>query len=202
MLAAFSCTVQYQKRTQLFSKNSDRARLERSLEDMMGNDWRVFRARLVAQEQAEQAERLQQETESDMDEDKLAKQNQLGDLFAGAISSIFSQPRKKESTRDLFDGTSIGGLPYSEDPFVSEAELPILLQPKAMIDKHRWAHEIPHVEPGSVLIANEGLTGSFRQTVVLVIQHCEKTGSIGVVINRYVISFSKLLFVPLNAELV
>mmetsp|Transcript_10199 Transcript_10199/g.27987 ORF Transcript_10199/g.27987 Transcript_10199/m.27987 type:complete len:461 (-) Transcript_10199:532-1914(-) len=41
------------------SKNSDRARVERLLEDSMGDDWRVFRARLVAQEQAEHTQRQQ-----------------------------------------------------------------------------------------------------------------------------------------------
>jgi len=183
-------------RVALNSKNSDRAHIERNLEDMMDNDWRVFRARLVAEEQAELQERMKNPNYSTDEEhhndEKLAKQGQLGDIFAGAISSIFhNNDRKKTATagkQDLFQGHSVGGAAaqnlISEDPFVSAAELPLLMKPKANVDKHRWAHEIPHVEPGSVLVANEKLGGVFHQTVVLIIQHCEKAGSIGVVINR------------------
>ena len=40
--------------TALQTKNSDRARMERILEESMGDDWRLFRAKLVAQEKAEQ----------------------------------------------------------------------------------------------------------------------------------------------------
>jgi hypothetical protein len=177
----------------LKSKNSDRAHIERNLDEMMGNDWRVFRAKLVAQEQAEVAEQRIKNPSSQLvpsvnhhNDEKLAKQGQLGDIFAGAINSIF---HKKNAKQDIFDGDSIGGIMseselLSEDPFVSEGELPLLIKPKAKIDKHRWAHEIPHVEPGCVLIANEKLGGVFHQTVVLVIQHCEKMGAIGIVINR------------------
>ena len=38
-----------------YTKSSDRAYIERSLEDMMGEDWREFRAKLVLQEQHEAA---------------------------------------------------------------------------------------------------------------------------------------------------
>lgn len=197
-----------------YHKNSDRAHIERTLEEMMDNDWRVFRAKLVAQEKVEIAEyqgrnqtsassssssssAAKSETHND---EKLTKQGQLSELFAGAISSIFqkkfnsnsnnSNNNSKQDTekKSIFDGDSIGGViaanVQSEDPFVSEAELPLLLQSKIKIDKHRWAHEIPHVERGCVLIANEKLGGVFHQTVVLVIQHSEKAGTIGVVINR------------------
>jgi putative transcriptional regulator len=195
-------------------KNSDRAHIERSLEAMMDNDWRVFRAQLVAQEKRE-AEILDskklgsKKTATDSaaaKDEKLAKQGQLGDLFAGAISSIFSKAggggngnggttaasaakasAAKESS--IFDGDSVGRyeLPLNcEDPFVSEQELPTLLQPTVSIDKRRWAHEIPHVEPGCVLIANEKLGGVFHQTIVLIVQHAENAGSTGIVINRCV----------------
>ena len=169
-------------------KNSDRAHLEKNLEDLMDNDWRVFRARLVAQERIEAREKAKRPPNSHNDE-KLAKQGQLGDLFAGAISSIFSKPKDHNNNHeDIFDGRYIGGaLPddlVSQDPFVSAAELPILMKPKVIIDKHRWAHEIPHIEPGCILVANEKLGGVFHQTVVLVIEHNEANGSTGVVINR------------------
>jgi hypothetical protein len=77
------------------SKNSDRAHLEKNLEDLMDNDWRVFRARLVAQERIEAREKAKRPPNSHNDE-KLAKQGQLGDLFAGAISSIFSKPQRPQ----------------------------------------------------------------------------------------------------------
>jgi hypothetical protein len=167
----------------LFLKNSDRAHLEKNLEDLMDNDWRVFRAKLVAQEEIEA-----QEKPPSIADEKLAKQGQLGEMFAGAISSIFSSKHKDHPEKDIFDGHSIGGaLPndiVSQDPFVSAAELPILMKPKVNIDKHRWAHEIPHIEPGCILVANEKLGGVFHQTVVLIIEHNDANGSTGVVINR------------------
>jgi putative transcriptional regulator len=187
--------------TRSMSKNSDRAHIERNLEDAMDNDWRVFRASLVAQERAEKAEsgnapQISHPTTShhgaQVDDTKsLQKQGQLSDMFSGAINSIFKNSAKKgiNKRENIFAGDSIGGinddgfLPL-EDPFVSAEELPLLLKPKAKINKHRWAHEISHLEPGCVLIANEKLGGAFHQTVVLIIEHHESAGSIGVVINR------------------
>ncbi|CAB9520496.1 UPF0301 protein YqgE [Seminavis robusta] len=188
--------------TQLSSKNSDRAHIERNLEDMMNNDWRVFRAKLVSQEQAEQEanknRKNKKKKDGSMDDEKLAKQDKLGDLFAQTISSIFKGSSSKDhvssnggsSRGDIFKGDSVGGaLPLEDellyhDPFVSAAELPILMKPTPKINKHRWAHEISHVEPGCVLIANEKLGGVFHQTVVLIIEHHEASGSTGIVINR------------------
>lgn len=192
--------------TAMSSKNSERAHIERNLEEMMGNDWRLFRANLVAKEQAETSQRRKNDPPApesgskEYSDEKLAHQGQLGELFAGAISSIFQKRNSsrvsggRRHTSDIFDGDSIGGLTDDDksmidDPFVSEAELPLLMKSKVKINKHRWAHEIPHVEPGCVLLANEKLGGVFHQTVVLIVQHDEKTGSIGIVINRYVQRF-------------
>ena len=200
-------------------KSSDRAHIERNLEDMMGNDWREFRAKLVAQEQAAVSLRQQQEKnmmmmvqtstslqpqrrpmatdpelyyhahdvithqQNDRPYSSLQQQHQVsssfmtdmppsqcvGDLFAGAIN--------------IFDGYRISGKSLQcSDPFVSEDELPIMMQKQVTINKHRWAHAIPSPEPGSVLISNT----MFHQTVVLVISHCDVKGSTGIVINRYV----------------
>lgn len=214
------------------TKNPDRARVEKNLEDMMGDDWRVFRARLVAQERAEAEEAARQKGSSTnaataaaaatngvggaaavgvktngMD-DKQARQAQLGEIFAGAISSIFKSKEEQQQQQSMkkngnnrngnegssiFDGDAVGGATvYStlpgdcicEDPFVSEDEIPIMMKPKVAINKHRWAHPISHIEPGCLLVANEKLGGVFHQTVVLVIDHHEATGSTGVVINR------------------
>lgn len=171
------------------SKNSDRAHLEKNLEDLMDNDWRVFRARLVAQEGVEAKEETKRPPAHT--DEKLTKQDKLGDLFAGAISSIFSKNNKGDSTKDedIFDGRSIGGADIpdgivSQDPFVSAEEIPMLMEPKVTIDKHRWAHPIPHIEPGCIVVANEKLGGVFHQTVVLIVEHNEVNGSLGIVINR------------------
>ena len=198
--------------TQLSSKNSERAHIERNLEDAMNNDWRLFRAKLVAQEQSEmetnkgkkknkKASKNANEKELNEDE-KMVKHGQLGDMFAGAIASIFNKSNSSDEDKaskisssskreDIFKGDSVGGaLPLEHDdlvchdPFVGTAELPIFIKPKKSIDKHRWAHEISHIEPGCVLIANEKLGGVFHQTIVLVIEHHKATGSTGIVINR------------------
>ena len=180
----------------------------------MGEDWREFRAKLVLQEQHEAAASTSKNvmaTTSSLSsssssnatntalgstDSKLIKQGQLGDLFAGAISSIFHtnhngmKKSKPSSETNIFDGDCIGGIDYDmhgyscTDPFASHDEIPAMMQSTVKIDKHRWAHAIPHPEPGSVLIANEKLGGIFHQTVVLIIQHCDKAGSTGVVINR------------------
>lgn len=208
--------------TALGIKNSDRARTERLLEESMGDDWRLFRAKLVAQEKATETSKnnsklqtsstpsISQSTDSENQHssssstsasptkphDELEKQGQLGELFGAAISSIFKSGNHKEaaktsSNENIYRGDSIGrGIPESElmcqDPFLSADELPIHIKPTdyVTVDKHRWAHEIDHIEPGCVLVANEKLGGVFCQTVVLVVDHHEKTGTTGVVINR------------------
>jgi putative transcriptional regulator len=190
--------------TSLHIKNPGRARMERELEEAMGDDWRLFRAKLVAQETAhanalkdrkknKKSSPEQQPTASNADveqqEELLDKQGQLGEMFGAAISSIFSSIHKEKSPT-IMQGYSVG-VPLEEllyqDPFVSAAELPIHIKPNNYaVDKHRWAHPIEHIEPGCVLIANEKLGGVFHQTVVLVVDHHEKTGTTGVVINRYV----------------
>lgn len=200
--------------TALRTKNSDRARTERILEESMGDDWRLFRAKLVAHEKAEKntegTNKSQRSTSSSSDDevsstssssksssakqDDLEKQGQLGDLFGAAISSIFKSNQKdatKLTDENIYRGDSVGrGLPQVDliyqDPFVSADELPIHMKPKnyTPVNKHRWAHPIEHIEPGCVLIANEKLGGVFHQTVVLVVDHHEKTGTTGVVINR------------------
>ena len=183
----------------------------------MNNDWRLFRAKLVAQEQEEKmaneskkkskkTSNKNNEKASYSDDEKLMKQGQLGDMFAGAIASIFKNSDEKEAKskvtngmtkkkKDIFKGDEVGGahpLGHDDlechDPFVGsdlKGELPIFIKPKKeIVDKHRWAHGISHIEPGCVLIANEKLGGVFHQTIVLVIEHHETTGSTGIVINR------------------
>ena len=156
----------------------------------MDRDWRVFRARLVAQEAHEAEQQTDQsqnnhKPKSSPHDEKKAKQEKLGNIFA----AIFNHSKNIDSS--IFNGDSVGGatsdsmIPDTcQDPFISRAEIPVLLQSKVEVDKHRWAHSLPHIEPGCVLVANEKLGGVFHQTVVLVIEHNDVTGSTGIVINR------------------
>lgn len=198
--AAFSpvlypSTSQYSSFSSLaMAKRSERAFIEKGLEDAMNNDWRLFRAHLVAREQVESSQVSKSET-SAKEEKSSTKQSDLGDMFADAISSIFSKKDKDDNGKhDIFEGDTVGGASSAlsddylkcEDPFLSREELPILMNSKVSLDKRRWAHTIPHLEPGCVLVANEKLGGVFHQTVVLIIDHCESQGSNGIIINRYV----------------
>jgi putative transcriptional regulator len=240
-----------------FLRNSDRAHYERSLEEMMDNDWRVFRAKLVAQEQqmkvaAAAATPTQAGANSSKggstkphlehrSREKMTKQGQLGDLFVGAITSIFNNNSNNNSSnnnnnhannddsrnenkrmisapikfpvgrssrydRSIFEGDTIAGIVPAgsssvhhpsfsvHDPFCSPDELPILIPSTSSvtINKHRWAHPISHIETGCVLIANEKLGGVFHQTIVLIIEHHEHAGTLGVVINRYVSHYTMI----------
>lgn len=170
------------------SLGMNRARMEKNFEDMMGEDWRLVRARLVAQENVEEqlpSDNSCSSLSTDVDDDK--RHHQLGNMFSGAISSLFSHGKHTEDgdKRDsIFDGHSVGLPNNIEDPFASDDEIVAVKQPSVDLDKHRWAHPISHVEPGCVLLANEKLGGVFHQTVVLIIDHHEATGSTGIVINR------------------
>lgn len=168
------------------SRDNSRARMEKNWEDMMGEDWREFRAHLVAREQAEAA--VAGNTQDALG--SASKDEKIGNFFSGALSSIFST---KESS--IFDGDSVGGatefskigMDPCEDPFLSDQECKIIYEDetkKVGLDKHRWAHPLFHVEPGCILVANEKLGGVFHQTVVLIIEHTEATGSTGIIINR------------------
>lgn len=167
------------------SKNNHRARLEKNLEDLMDRDWREFRAKLVAQEAIEQKEHDDRSRANSEVCEKQSRQEKFGSIFAAIFSS-----GKLSQDGSIFDGNSVGGatsasmLHNCEDPFVSPAEIPVLMQSKVNIDKHRWAHSITHVEPGCVLVANEKLGGVFHQTVILITEHNDAVGSTGIVINR------------------
>jgi len=185
------------------TKDNDRARRERDLEEMMGDNWRVFRAKLIAQEQEDVKNAMKDHSCCDLEDENCSEEerrhNRLGNLFASAISSIFAGNDKSSSSGStlakdkedisIFNGKNVG-LPVSgslEDPFASEEEI-VAVSPQYChqfkFDKHRWAHPISHVEPGCVLIANEKLGGVFHQTIFLIIDHNEADGSTGVCINR------------------
>lgn len=199
-------------------KNSHRARIERSLEESMDNDWRLFRAKLIAQEKMyciehkepstrrkDEAKRIEDDllnqyedmknvngagTESLLAGDRIGRQpppqrhsRQQGYEYPHSYDKRYGRHHQQQQQQHQFYHNENMEILYNDDPFVSEAELPLLI-PKTNINKHRWAHEIPHLEAGCVLIANERLGGIFHQTVVLIVQHCENEGTFGVVINR------------------
>ena len=178
---------------------------------MMGSDWREFRAKLVAQEQTDMVGGKSNSAKQTSASSK--KEEKIGNFISGAISSIFSKgdsskEKEREETvspstavkedinekEDIFDGVDVGGATKfskiefnspCDDPFMDEEECHIVYdEPHVQIDSHRWAHPLYHVEPGCILIANEKLGGVFHQTVVLIIDHNENSGSTGIVINR------------------
>lgn len=196
------------------SKDNDRARMEKSWEHMMGEDWREFRARLVAREHVEEEMAVGGPGKNGKGrQQQSTKEDGVGKFISGAISSIFSKggdlshreadrgdatatametKRDPPASADIFDGDAVGGatrfskIPSAcSDPFMDEEECHIIYdEPDVKLDKHRWAHPLFHVEPGCILVANEKLGGVFHQTVVLIIDHNEATGSTGMVINR------------------
>ena len=249
-------------------KDSDRAHFEKNFEDAMNNDWRLFRAKLIAHEQQAQDEQQRSEGprpyfdapkgqtpyyappkgptpprygapegrrlyfgsqgQKPLERSKLVKVHnddyvtRNGPMFEG--SSITHQSSREEQ-RQYFQQMEqeqqqrqvqyvkpqqqttfqadpyissllkeIGHLGALQDPFVSPAELPLMIQPRASVDRHRWAHAIPDIEPGCVLIANEKLGGEYHQTVILLVEHCQQRGTIGIVLNRYVNLFCVCVF--------
>jgi putative transcriptional regulator len=188
-------------RCRLEARSNERARVERKYEEMMDNDWREFRAKLVAKEKAEEVaiEAAKTKTKSTVGSSGGAptKGEDLGELISGAFSSIFNGG--KDEAKEMFKGnvggantntrfTSIDFPSDCEDPFLSVDECHLIYSEpvNVEINKHRWAHPLAMVEPGCVLVANEKLGGVFHQTVVLIIDHHEKIGSTGMIINRYV----------------
>ncbi|KAL7558071.1 hypothetical protein ACA910_009257 [Epithemia clementina (nom. ined.)] len=265
-------------------KDSDRAHLERNLDEAMNNDWRLFRAKLVAQENIQgrrplnraastpstaaasrtrttirphlststpippptqqrgssyqrnwhSSKRYSNEYEEDIIpvmptpeagyqrnwHSSQQQHQQYRHNYPDSVQPIqpnesrwnsFATPPEPPMDTNIFAGNLVGGAQFmpktklgrdrsndnarsvgrseidklaaSEDPFVSEDELSLYL-PETVIDKHRWAHEIPSIEPGAVLIAGEKLGGIFHQTVVLITEHSETEGTFGIVINR------------------
>ena len=168
--------------------------MENQLELMMDDDWREFRAQLIAKERVDAvaAEKTRVKTAAGS---APAKEEKLGDLISGAFTSMFKGGKDEE--KDMFKG-NVGGANSStqftstdfpsecEDPFLSVEECHLLYSEaeKVKINKHRWAHPLSHIEPGCVLVANEKLGGVFHQTVVLIIDHNPRIGSTGLIINR------------------
>ena len=163
------------------AKDNDRAKIERDFEDMMGDDWRVFRAKLIAQEHNE-AVGGGFENENDW---KNGHVDSFGRTFKQPTRSFSDHLSTQDFIQEFneFKAFNDGGREVT-DPFASDDEKVAAKCNKVHFDKHRWAHPISHVETGCVLIANEKLGGVFHQTVILIVNHDEQTGSTGVCINR------------------
>jgi hypothetical protein len=117
------------------SRDNDRARMEKNWEDMMGDDWREFRARLVARERAsvggepKQQQQQQQQRTSEIREDASSSTSSSAGGIFGAITSMFSSKGGESSSSDaatatrakktrgkdgqppadIFDGSAVGG---------------------------------------------------------------------------------------------
>lgn len=156
--------------------------MDKMFEDMMGDDWRTFRAKLVAQEHLQGFDVGNSSCQAEDANGKDEGPN-VGNILAGAISSIFNgnrqQGNEKHQTKSSLHAADDTVM---LDPFVGPEEMPILAPVE--LNRHRWAHQINHIEPGCVLVANEKLGGVFHQTVVLILDHNEHQGSTGIVINR------------------
>jgi len=211
---------------------------------MMGDDWRTFRAALVAQEQASKNSRNKspkKKRKNHNSESSSSHQShhhnegqfvELGDIISSALSHIFAKdfdyldwhgsheheygettknhPQETikptstnsydsidydgiemlSSTPQVISERSSSGQEFSlcEDPFASVEEMVAIVPKKtessSLKDKHHWAHPISHIEPGCVLLANEKLGGAFYQTCVLITEHRENSGTVGIIINR------------------
>ena len=173
---------------------------------MSNGFYRTFRAKLVAQEHIDQCASSNSAQRNSKDEKQQQQQQQLSKFLTGAISSFFKQNDNerhgsnessstklvKEESNTSIDvdknkiEESMMMFDCINDPFADEKELPALIGDSYQdsFDHHRWAHQLHHVEPGCVLIANEKLGGVFHQTVLLIIEHNDQEGSLGIVINR------------------
>jgi putative transcriptional regulator len=158
-------------------KNLDRAHTELEFDHAMGDDWRLFRAKLVAQERSQpkprrlfSTARLKNLVKSCV---SLLQQKRTDGVLARAL---IRAPTDYQSNIKLSD----------QDPFVSPDELPIFITDSPKVDKHRWAHPLSYIEPGCVLLASEKNRPSnpFYKTAILVLQHDAETGTVGVILNK------------------
>ena len=199
-------------RLRMSHKDNERARFERELDNMMGNDWRLFRAQLVSEER-----QIQQTSSGDRyhRQDRYFRQERnhmpqqphevyaRPNEFVSMNSDDATQrrrdrydhtkyPKHDDTSRHAVSSINVGSdsLMFEvegvecEDPFATPDEILAVREPKAMINKYRWAHPIPYIEPGCVLLASERVDGVLRQTVVLIVDHSDAIGSTGIIINR------------------
>jgi putative transcriptional regulator len=157
-------------------KNLDRAHTELEFDHAMGDDWRLFRAKLVAQERSQPKPR------------RLFSTARLKNLVKSCLS-LFQQKRSggllaQALIRTDYQSSNIKL--SDQDPFVNGAELPIFITNSPKVDSHRWAHPLSSIEPGCVLLASERVRPSnpFYKTAILVLQHDAETGTVGVILNE------------------
>lgn len=162
-------------------KNLDRAHTELEFEHAMGDDWRLFRAKLVAQERFQPKPRRLFSTVRLKNFVKrwvsLLQQKRTGGLLARARALI----RAPTDYQNQFNIKL-----SDQDPFVSADELPIFITDSPKVDKFRWAHSLSYIEPGCVLLASDRVRPSspFYRTAILVLQHDIETGTVGVILNK------------------
>mmetsp|Transcript_14183 Transcript_14183/g.21571 ORF Transcript_14183/g.21571 Transcript_14183/m.21571 type:complete len:190 (-) Transcript_14183:2461-3030(-) len=152
--------------TKLFvGKSNTRARLERKYNDMMEDDWRWFRANLIA---VEKTRRERDALRAKQQQQQQQQQQSLGQSSLEIRPGHYYVGFEEELESEIY--------PFDEGPLFGDSDV--------KVDKLCWAHKIPSVEVGAVLIAGYELGGVFHQSVTLIVSHNNSTGSIGVVINR------------------
>jgi len=174
--------------TKLFvGKSNTRARLERKYNDMMEDDWRWFRANLIA---VEKTRRERDALRAKQQQQQQQQQQSLGQSSLGNNNGVSQTFREQNNidcppVKEIRPGHYYVGFeeeleseiyPFDEGPLFGDSDV--------KVDKLCWAHKIPSVEVGAVLIAGYELGGVFHQSVTLIVSHNNSTGSIGVVINR------------------
>lgn len=152
------------------------------------DDWRAFRAKLIAQEH------LQDKTTSKSSNPTTIEQV-VGSLFFKALDSIHlmdaapaykSSKDAKQTKAPLFYDDFHLNPPAEElleDDNPSQSTLFILPSSSSPVNAS-WAHPISHLEPGCVLISNENIGGIYHQSVILLIEHSSQGSSTGLMLNR------------------
>lgn len=162
--------------------------MELEFEHAMGNDWRLFRAKLVAQEQLEKESQDSASVSASgvTNNSPSYKQSHPGAMLKGALSQFFSAGSQLQKNNEEGDcSTEVIMEQQGGDPFASMEEIMAVRRiPRVNVNEKQWAHPLSHIEPGCVLVANEKLGGIYHQTVVLIIDHNDALGSTGLVINR------------------
>ena len=178
-----------------------------------GGDWRAVRAKLIAQEQQAEQEKNPPKGGGASHHKGGNVEQVIGSLFSKAMESItktehhHSSEAKKEDaetkTTASGDNSSSPSVDSSKEPIFYDDLIPTVPSeellgedPASLLAEtssgsigftsplsSQWAHELAHVEPGCVLVANEHMKHDvYQQSVILIVNHSEKEGSMGLVL--------------------
>jgi putative transcriptional regulator len=194
------------------NNNDDLQRLETQFHPE-GGDWRTVRAKLIAQEQASDSDKNPAKTSGGhnveqvigslfsramesitKNETSAAKKNIKATDDAKEVSPVAAS-QDSSTSEGSTSSSSVSREPIFYDDFNPTIPSEELLgqDPAALMTEHTagftsplsssWAHELAHVEPGCVLVANEFMKHDvYKQSVILMVNHSEKEGSMGLVL--------------------